>query len=451
MEKTKSSLIFQHVVDSAPLGILPELVETYLLSLMRSDNMNAVVSLVHILLHSNFKHYRFSNQFWSLLTSKSASLGHHGAASLAYHEIINPFVNFSGDGPISEENEHILFLLLPTTIESLAIVFAQNGNHVAVEGLRQYFKRFYSNFGHRDVYQTLYITKVEFLAAAGLFSEALNAFTALAIKYKGHIGYRDPKDLVYSLKYASHMHYKKRKMNIAQNISHIVQEDSDKFNNSFCPDIKFNDYTFERSLYWAILDGVLSVQDLPKFKSLLSKKLKELMARHDSVVDRLLAFIFNNHSSMGKFVIACLCETGHIPEAIAVINKLPSLFPRVKETACITEIDFQRIFKALEIQFQAQESHDCKALQSQLMTSYELCQRLVRNSSMSRACFRSFLQCYFSSPLANIDEINQISESWKSRGGKPIGLGSSAYKNALSCGLSSLDLRNYITENPIFK
>ncbi|GEQ66557.1 hypothetical protein JCM33374_g220 [Metschnikowia sp. JCM 33374] len=441
------SLIFQHISSNAGLKVSSELVETYLFSLLSSDNLNAVVSLVHILFSSDSKHYKLSNQFWSLITSKAGSLAHHGAASLVYHEIINPFINFFDRDEISEENEEIPFLISPSSIENLAIVFAHNGNHVAIEGLRQYFKRFYSNFGHRDVYHTLYITKVESLANAGLFLKALDTFISLAIKYRGNLRDRDPKDSSHSLKYASYTNYRKRWVNISRN-TYIEDNgilDAGNSEKSFRPIVKFNDYTIESGPYWAIFDGFLDVTELPTFRRLLCDQIQELASRSGSVVDLLLAFIAKNHHSMSKFVIVCLCDLGYCLEAIAVANKVPSLFPKLRADNYISAYEFCCIFKALGREFEARNFQRNQEYHSMLIESYKFYESLDLNDAMPSTCFRSFMNCYFLSPLANMDEMTRLSKSWRTSGQKPITINQDVYTRALSLGLHSSELQEFVS------
>ncbi|QBM86019.1 hypothetical protein METSCH_A06510 [Metschnikowia aff. pulcherrima] len=439
--KEAPALIFQHIVDNVGLKILPGLVETYMFSLLGAGNLNAVVSLVHVLLHSDVQHYKLSNELWSLLASKSCALGHHAAASLVYHEIVNPHAKFNEIDKLSEENEYIPFLLLPTALESLSLVFSQNGNHIAVEGLRQYFKRFYSNFGHRDVYQTLYISKVESLAKAGLFVEALDAFVALASKYRGHLNNRDPKNASHSLKYASMKNFKKRQNNIAENLSLANPDGTSRL---FSPEIKFNDYHLESGPYWAIFDGVLEVSDLPHFKSLLRTKIHELVSSHDSIMDRLLAFISKKHFAIGRFVIACLCEIGHISRAVAIANKMPSLFPNLPKRAYMDTNDFIHIFHAFKSRSQNHASTVSLQDHDSLLGSFHLCQRYNQNQPLLRLCFRSFVTCYLSSPYAKATELCPIIASWAKDSKQVISLDHDTYQQALSCGLSILDLQKYV-------
>lgn len=442
--KKPASQIFQYIVDRASLKILSNLVESYLFRLLGTGNLNAVVSLVHILLQSDSEHYKLSNQFWSLLSSKACSLGHHASASLVYHEVVNPFVNFTTEGPVSEENEHIPFLLLPTAIEGLALVFAQNGNHIAIEGLRLYFKRYYSNFGHRDVYQTLYIAKIESLSDAGLFSEALQAFVALAVKYRGHMVQKDPKEVSHSLKYASSLNFKKRHQNISENISFQNEIEPVFEKKPFRPVFKFNDYNIEGGSYWAIFDGVLSVDDLPKFRALLRERIGGLMLHSGAVLDTLLSFIAKYHYSICKFVIACLCDSGNCSRAVAVANKIPSLFPGVSKEAYLSSSDFTRIFNALQHQFETPNSQQIREYHDMLMESYNLCHSLYIKSSVPDSCFRSFLNCYFFSPLADMDEITPIVQSWRIDGGKSITIDKTAYQKSIGLGLGSLKLLEFI-------
>lgn len=423
------SIIFQHVVDHVGLGLSPELTEDFLFQLLQAENLNAVVSLVHVLLHSDETHYRLSVEFWSLLASKAGSLAHHAAASMVYHEVVNPHHRFHNDTSISDENEFISFLLLPTAIEALAVVFLAHGNHVAIQGLHEYFKRFYSYFGHKSVYRLLSIAKVESLAKSSTFENALKEFKSLAINHRGYQKYRNPKDVVHSLKYASHINYKHRQKVISENLqtdklpfdtSGIPKEVLDDLK-TFLPDIVYNKYTIPNGPYWAILDGILSVEDLPSFRELILDKIKKLNASA-SIVEDFIALIESSHFALAKFVIVSLCETGHTLLAIAIFNKISSKHMQIyAQTPFSTAEEFNYIFRALG-ELAKDKSISTQHFHKLLLECHRLCQKFNARESIPLSCRRSFMTAYLNSPHPSLDELTRILKSWIPIRGRKIRL-----------------------------
>lgn len=415
-------LVFQFIAAKAPTKeILPELSERFLFDLLAVDNLNAATALTHILMAADPDHYRLSNQFWSLLASKAARKCHNAAAMLVYHEIINPYQKFMASDTLpSEENELIPFLLLPSTIEALTHIFVQNANQAAVDGLYSYFKRFYSYFGHRDVYETLAIAKVEVLAKSGDLSATLKAFDDLAPKYRGHLKYRDPKDISHSLKYASHVNFKERQRRIEQNLSndHIPLDEfqqklaAESGLKTFQPDIVYNKYSIKGKSRFAILDGYLRVEDLPNFQFLLQKSLSSLLSENVSVMDRLVSFVSSHNHTLSKFLIVSLCELGHGLEASAMMSKIPSIFPfYYKRPNFSTSEEFCCIFRALRANL-ASNGIEPTEYHQLVQQNYGLCEQLHRHRGcIPPNCLRSYLYAYLSSPYAEKHEVERLLRS----------------------------------------
>ncbi|QFZ25715.1 hypothetical protein EJF18_10820 [Clavispora lusitaniae] len=399
--------VFEHIAQNATKMLQPPLVEQYLFRLLTQNNLNAATSLVHILYNANAKHYRLSNQFWSLLASSAATQAHHAAASLVFHEVVMPHTAINEKNGF--ENPDVPFLLLPTALEQLALVFVHAGNAEAVEGLRHYFRRFYSNLGHRDVYETLNVASVESLAKTGDMEGALEKYVELAFKYRGHSSYKDPKDAIHSLKYASHRNYKQRQENIQKNLrSQKNQKYQDGF--LFDPNIVYNKYTIPGGNYWSILDGSLRVADLPYFHALLRSHIRKLIQEKHSVVDRLLSFISCHHHSLHRFVVAILCDLDCVEHAWAVMSKTPDLFPKLDAYVVYAGMDdFNYLFRALKQRLEMSPSKDALEI---LARSHALVQQVAGNRPFPYSVRSSYLSALLASSSTGKHDVERTIATW---------------------------------------
>lgn len=437
--------VFYYISKHADSRIYSNLVEDFLLELMANGELNAAVALVHVVSEFDSAHYKLSNQFWSMLSSKATLMGHYAAASLVYHEIINPHKAYGKTWETSPTENHLVpFLLLPTAISQLAIVFAQNGNVAAVEGLRAYFRRFYSYFGHRAVYETLTMARVEVLARSGDFNNTLDAFVDLCLKYRGHTKYRDPKDSARSLKYLSHIGYMERKRNITNNIG-IGNQKLDKLQlreaqtrhiRIFQPSIEYNVYHKPGKPHWAMLDGFPRVADLPCFHKLIRNHTQRILLEKYSVVDRLMAFISRYHHALHKFVAVSLCELGQFDVAWAVVSKLPQLYPLIPKKVLYSGPEvFSSIFRSLRRAHDGEPSssrHTTKDLDDILSLVFAEWQQLHTTSSSG---YRGYLEALLASPNVSKQEIETVIGQWKREGLNGVILDSPSRERLLMLGI----------------
>lgn len=422
--------IFHHITTHAESRLFTKLVEDFLMQLLAQENLNAVVSLVHVVKHSNNKHYLLSNQFWSTLALKATDMGHHAACSLVYHEVINPYEAVMKNK--SPENDLIPFLLLPSAISQLAIVFAQNGNVAAVEGLRAYFKRFYSYFGHRSTYETLNLARVEVLARNKDLQKSLDAFVDLAFKYRGHAKYRDPKDVAHSLKYFSFRGFKERQRNIMENIG----VDGKTNPHIFQPNIKYNVYGRPGLPHWAILDGCVHVADLPTFHELLRENTQKIVSEKYSVVDRLLALISHYHHSLHKFIVVGLCQLGHLEVAWAVLSKLPDAYPRVSQKVLYSGPEvFTAMFRGIRRSYEGRLTSDSRSLDDlnrMLALLTLICQKL---NIRKLVCRKSLLEASLASPNSAKHEIEAILGEWDQKKLRKVALDKQSHDRLIALSI----------------
>lgn len=348
--------IFEHV--SANLQeISPQRIEDFIISLLKLNNLNAVTCLTHLCLDSQRNDIRmFSNQFWALLTSSAVSNCHHSAALLVYHEIVNPIEKYTDKKEhTSDENEYTPFLLLPTAIEDLAIVFARHGNFAAVQGLRAYFQRYFSYLGHCETYKSLQALIIESHAQNNDMKNALDRFSDFAMKFRGHGHYKAARLHEEALQNAVEKNSENRQVIIRKGYqAQNLKSESECGGTSR---VIYNKYTLLGQRFMAMFEGDLRVADLPRFYELLDAKIRELSEDNRSAfLDKLLFLINKSHHSLGKFIIISLCGQMKPFEAIYILNSLISKFEyAVNNPAYSLAEEFLAIFRSLQTTFESKK------------------------------------------------------------------------------------------------
>lgn len=292
LETGSNERIFTHIANHATLH--EPLVEDFLFRLVAEGQLDAASVLLHKVLHRN---HSVLDQFWGVLAAEAAEEAHYPAAQIVLHELVAASCK--------------PFLLLPTSLQRLALVFVQNGDAEAVEALRRYFKRHYLYLGHRDTYRALGCAQVEAYARASEFEKARDAFAHLAHKFMGHYRYQDPKTVLGQLKRNVFENAQERSASIARGGPAV-----------------YNNYRRPNGKPLAMLDGYLRIADLPVFGDLLRERVHAALDSA-STMNQIFSLVSLCHHSLHRFVVAALCECGHVTEAWTLIEKLPSLYPRI--------------------------------------------------------------------------------------------------------------------------
>lgn len=340
-DKAVFTHIIEHLSGRKKGTLSSSLIEQYINHLLAAENLNAAVSLIHVVLDVDSESYCISNQTWSFLASRACELGHYSAACLVYHEVIDPITAYSDNKFSGLNNPLVPFLLFPDILAQLAIVLMHNGNNVAVAGIQSYFKRFYSYFWHRTIYRTIALAKVEAHARAGLVSDAISEYVKLAWQHRGHNPLQKGSTVEHNLKYAVEQNLKERQRR-------IVASD-DPLND---PTIEYNKYSIPGKKFNAIFDGVLRTADTPYFTAMIQRDLKLLMTDRSSAIERLVNFITSKHQALLSPVIFSLCEGGLVFEAWAVLNQTKASYPRLHDKILFRGGEvFTILFKAMSKKF----------------------------------------------------------------------------------------------------
>lgn len=432
--------IFEHIsANISTLALSPELLEDYLVLLMESESLNAVVCLAHLALDT-YPNSRgvFSNQFWGLLTSKAISCCHHSAALLVYHEIVNPVAKYSGGIKPSDSNEHTPFLLLPTAVEGLAVVFARCGNSPAIEGLWAYFQCYYSYLQHSKTYKALQVLLIESHSRSGDLDSALDRFSDLAMKFRGH-GKKKPDTIhVRGLQFAVNVNAAERKEEIAKESSSVNNSiNKNHPSNSKATKIIYNKYTLKGHDYFAVFDGDLKGTDLPVFCELLNDNIKQLV-EHNGIAftDKLLHLVAKTHHSLGKLVVASLCEQDMLFEAFLIMRMLLSKYHYVVHNPNHTySQEYLALFRALRARFDANGGQASIEDSDFLQAVFRLYMK-YGGFSMHQECHAAYVLALLADSMVTGAQVTEALEKLHRRSMSTFSIDASSYLRAKSLGIS---------------
>ncbi|CAN3362057.1 hypothetical protein DICA3_D24586 [Diutina catenulata] len=156
---------------------LPKNVYGTLWALLQADRVAAATTLLHALPQA----HPIPHELWSAYVSRVCLSASHLGAIMTYHRLIDPIPTDPREEPVvtAPLNSRVPFLLSGETLVSLATVFARHRDPARVDGLLDYFKRYYSYSGHRAVFKQLLIVSVEARAVAGDFDGAISQMVRL--------------------------------------------------------------------------------------------------------------------------------------------------------------------------------------------------------------------------------------------------------------------------------
>lgn len=431
--------IFQHIAANASHSLSSELIEDFMVSLLKQNNLNAVAIVAHLAIDAKEAgEIAFSNQFWSLLASNASSMCNHSACLLVYHEVVEPMAKYTeGTKSSFYENEHVPFLLVPTTLESLAIVFAKNGNHAAIEGLWQYFKRFYSYMGNKSTYKALQILLIEAYAKRGDLDNALERFCDFAMKFRGH-------GLIVDSEHHDKALQKAVKTN-SDRRSRIIAKESKKFeranlisgeDSSRGFDIVYNKYTLLGEKYSAIIDGDLKVADLPVFYELLDSHLRNIITRTGGPSFKEINFLIRkSHHSLGKFVIRSLCDQGKIFEAFHVLKSMIITYDYIlRNPDCNYSPEYLAILRSICNDWRSSDKSISAEDKAFLQSVFNLYLK-IGNDVLISSCYSIYVQALLSVDCVSQQEIIfEVSKLNTQKRVIPL-LDGVAYEKAISLGV----------------
>lgn len=393
--------IFTHISKHVNSKLDAVQVESFARDLVFQGNLSAATALAHLVLAADAEHYQFSHQFWSLVASEAARNFHFAAANLVYHEVVDPYWHYAAEKPTTY-NTKVPFLLLPSMLEGLALIFARKGDSHCVDGIKKYFKRYFSYFGHSSVYQALQVARVEARARSGDLESALEAFKELCFAYRGHMKFRMDKDADHSLKYISDMNYKDRESKLEK----FFQTHSE----GTPPDVDYNKYSRAGVPRWAIIRGHIHMADLPVFRDLLTSHVRELVDRNSSVVDGLMTVVKKNHHCIHRFLIVALSDLGEPLLAWAVFNRTVDAYTWIHDNRNYTNYEeFAILARLVREAFSSSDSAASSyQLHEALLGCYLFVKLKLRSQQMPAKYLREHLLAMLASPHSHLHEVSEI-------------------------------------------
>lgn len=338
----------------------PELANIEFSKLLQSHNITAFVTLFHLLL-SRYPHFRLPNQTWSIFMSQVCTLAHYSGACMVYHELIDNHVYYSSEKyAIDRFNPHVPFLVSCETLEALASIYVQNKDVDRIQGLLQYFKRFYSYYSHNNTYKALRICIVEASAQVNHLAQTLKLFRDLAFAFRGHRNIRSFKKQKEISAITSFAQFRARREAIRENISHDISLPEDfktEFENdedTICREMDIVPFTAseERNIHSfternSLIDGKILVADMPNLYELVRTQVSTVFLSGGlDRISALITLIRASHFRLNAFVIAALCELGKTSEAVLLIQQLLQDFPKTMPQVLVDLQTFLLIMKA---------------------------------------------------------------------------------------------------------
>ncbi|CUM65700.1 uncharacterized protein PRCAT00003348001 [Priceomyces carsonii] len=364
--------VFKMISTNADRDLDGKLLQVYFYRLIQEERLTEMSTLLHLLFKESSQ-FVLCNELWSLYLSKVCELGHHLGATICYHELVDNYKSYYDEITSSYiySNSRIPFLLSTEVLETLAIIFVQNKDPKRIDGLLEYFKRFFSYSSHSQTYKALKIALVEAYSYEGNTMKALHAFKELCYCFKRHRNFSDGRLSLNTLKASAFNNFRERRECIKNNIisqsaSTNFVTDTDKEEKLivsesqvtlFDPMCQRNVHSLRKKLHVPVIAGLIELNDLPYFREIIYQNVKQLMETpNQDHIFGLLSSIKSCHFMLHLFVTECLCELGYVKEAFLMIVKLPGTYPYILKPILIPDETFICLLRA------------CKRL---LLSSYE--------------------------------------------------------------------------------
>lgn len=332
-----------------------EFLQIFIYNLITQGNLSAATTLLH-LVFSLRPSFKLATELWSLFTVKVCETSDHLGSVLIYHHLIDNHLLYTETNLsyYNHENSHFPFLLTPTLLEQMAIIFQRQGDPMRTKGILRYFKRFYSYLGHKNCYKSLLLSVVEAYSTKGELANALDKFKNLALTFRGHTLQKDWSRLQKLQRTSVFTNHVWRRNNIKQNVPYPdvdsnlktpvdVEQEGMVPNKIYNPIRERNVYTAPNTVPIPILNGTLRTVDLPCFQTLITGYVLEIMKSKDKDVWNILSFIVSNHFMLHIFVIKSLCDLDYVQEALLLIKKLPTHLRYLHKVMDIKDENFYNI------------------------------------------------------------------------------------------------------------
>lgn len=348
-----SSKIFQFLVKNHA-RVDPKFSLTYTYNLLQQNNLQAAISLQHLLLTN--ENYQIPNELWSVFLDKVCLESNYLGAMFIFHELIDNHLFYDEVSFAVQDNDQIPFIVNTASLVYLAKIFTNNGDAKRMEGILRYFRRFYSFLDYQDAYQSLLALTVEVYSEMGDLTMALKKFKNLAFASRGLAGKKPVRRLSWEYADSEKWRLDNIKLNqyrfdfiptypldihqqlLAQICQSGIYNPVVQYNIYSSPVVGSSSGTSNSSsvanTITPIIQKRITSTDLPRFQNLITEYIKreEIYEYH-----KLIQFMKTNHLSLHIFIITTLCHLDKHKLAFAVLKSLNSYGQRLcKSPAFIT-------------------------------------------------------------------------------------------------------------------
>lgn len=360
-----SKKIFQFICENSKYVHI-ELAEIHIYNLLVSNNLKAATVLLHKLRAEN-KEFQLSNELWSYYMDIVCRNSDYLGAMLVFHELIDNIEFYDEITYLVQQNNMLPFLVNTKTLECLAEIFKNNNDPSRVEGILQYFRRFYSFHQYQYTYKTILISIVECYANMKDLSKCLKSFTNLSFAFnQTNI---QGKKVISAIKENIQI----RNENIQNNLNSITYYNSNynldihqNLLSNICQTNLFNP-CMHRNVYSSnkfngpipLINGSLYIDDLPNFEKLITNEISKLDMRE------ILHLTKSCHFLIHLFIVSSLCKLGKIEMSLLYLKTISHLFPNKSKKHLIKNQNFITILKFTNnIEFANEVLHFCRSIQN---------------------------------------------------------------------------------------
>lgn len=192
------------------------------------------------------------------------------------------------------------FLITPQSLEKLASIFLIHNKPGYIDGLIQYFKKFYSINGHKDTYRSLLISSIEAYSKKCHTQNAMARFTTLSNHYK----------------------YSRDDINVQTMLHETVEW---RWNNM----INHNNFPNHKNLFdhknlfvasIPVFKKNIPINELPMFCKLLNRILRQRITTKPL---HFLHWINSTHFNLTRFLVKELTSLARFEDALTLMSMAP--------------------------------------------------------------------------------------------------------------------------------
>lgn len=383
------SSTLHYILENIQRPLNHDLLEVFVSQNLHKTNLAPMTLLLQVIF-LNHPDFVLSNELWSLYVSCVCEEFSLLGAKLVYHHLIDNYKLFNEDYSAYNNTQTVFpFLLSPTVISTLSSIFQREALPDYIIGLRNYFKRFYSLYGHRDSFKSISISLVEAYSESNDVAKALSTFKYLCMFFRGHQNFQpidNALEAVYSMMndnnrwrisnlQSNKVKYPEWPNDLKSEIDLLQQKFADENGLGLFNPIDAKGNT---TRVVPIIPGSLQLNDLVLFNILMDKVVEKHMTSDASnKIHIIIRLIESNHFMLSSFIASSLANKGYIFEAFAIIKKTQPKYHDLILPALFKEDLFVALFEQCKSRLQTLSSNEISNFQA-LLDLYQLIGDLMK-------------------------------------------------------------------------